>query len=734
MSRVITFLILCFVLQQHVWATRNTTLTSTLPNQFVCDPSQSFSIYGPQVNSAIWQQTTDTTLAPSQLFLYTSGITLNQSDSVMYYRRLSADYSDTSNWYLVRYVPKPSVTNVSSYTICSGATTSISLTATSPSRFKYTVATIIFGTTGASSDSNNTIAQTLVNPSNNSTSGIVYRVVPTDIYSGCVGPATDITVNVLPKPQVTNITTSSMCSGSPFTIPLTASVASTFTWTKVSSSTSVTGAKDSSGTSMLLNLVNSSNTTNGNAVFAVRAISTNGNCQGNSVNFTITVKPLPIITNVFGDTICSGLVNEQVYFQNSIASTLAWTPIQSQQVTGALSGSGSPMRQSLVNSSNSSYGYVDYLVNLTSSPGNCTNPAQPLRIYVAPTPKINGPTTKLICNGSNTNLIPSTDYPGLFTWRLGTKTGNVTGATAQLQIRPGIFQTLINNDTTTASQVYLVKHTLIDAPCSSEEKAITILVSPTSNQVLLTDSFFSVCSGSLLRDTLNATPNASFAWKPIANTNITGALADSGSVFEQVLSLQGQTTAVQEFELWPFLGTEGCMANALSLKVQVKENPRVGFSYLLLADTFSFFPSDTNLVSYLWSFGDSNYSTLKFPKHTYTKAGTYAVTLTAYNSLGCAKDTSLNVVYTPPVGLAELSTEKFWQVYPNPAQQALYIQPKYTNLTYNIKVRDVLGRVLFDVNAQAEQQVDVSGWSNGLYFITIQSATLQHTEPLLIAR
>jgi PKD repeat protein len=652
----------------------------------------------------------------------------------MYYRRLSADYSDTSNWFLVLYVPKPSVTNLSAYSICSGTTTSIPLTATAACSFKYTVVTTIFGTTGASSDSNNTISQTLVNPSNNLTSGIVYRVVPTSLYSGCVGFAKDITVNVLPKPQITTISSYSMCSGTPLTIPLTASVASTFIWTKVSSSSTVSGAKDSSGSSMVLNLFNSSNTTSGTSVYAVKARSLTGDCQGNSVNFTVSVRPLPVITKVLSDTICSGLVNEQFLFQYSIPSTLAWTPIQSQQVTGAQSGAAWTMRQSLVNSSTSMYGYVDYLVDLTSSPGDCTNPAQPLRIYVAPIPKINEPSTKLICNGSNTNLVPNTDYPGMFTWRLGAKTGNVTGSSAQLQLQPGIFQTLTNADTTTGAQVYLVKHILKDAQCTSAEKAITILVSRTSNQVVLNDSFFSVCSGTMLRDTLNATPNASFAWKPITNSSITGALADSGSVFQQVLTLQeGQNTAVQEFELWPYLGTEGCIANPLNLKVQVNENPRVGFSYTFLADTFSFFPSDTNLVSYLWSFGDSNYSTLKFPKHTYTQAGIFAVKLTAYNSSGCSTTTNLSISYSP-VGLTELDGDKFWKVYPNPAQQEVYIQPRHTSLDYSIKVRDVLGRVLLDIHANSEHKVDVSEWNNGLYFITIQSALLQHTKPLLIAK
>jgi gliding motility-associated-like protein len=40
-------------------------------------------------------------------------------------------------------------------------------------------------------------------------------------------------------------------------------------------------------------------------------------------------------------------------------------------------------------------------------------------------------------------------------------------------------------------------------------------------------------------------------------------------------------------------------------------------------------------VSYAWSFGDGNHSTLRSPTHHYTAADTYRVTLTVVDSVGC---------------------------------------------------------------------------------------------------
>ncbi|MBA2501177.1 MAG: PKD domain-containing protein [Chitinophagaceae bacterium] len=43
----------------------------------------------------------------------------------------------------------------------------------------------------------------------------------------------------------------------------------------------------------------------------------------------------------------------------------------------------------------------------------------------------------------------------------------------------------------------------------------------------------------------------------------------------------------------------------------------------------------TGILNYKWNFGDGSSSTLKDPQHTYTKAGTYTVSLITSSSLGC---------------------------------------------------------------------------------------------------
>ncbi len=56
-----------------------------------------------------------------------------------------------------------------------------------------------------------------------------------------------------------------------------------------------------------------------------------------------------------------------------------------------------------------------------------------------------------------------------------------------------------------------------------------------------------------------------------------------------------------------------------------------------------FFNGTTNLLRSDWNFGDQNFSTLRNPVHRYTRTGTYTVTLTITDSLGCFSTASKTI-------------------------------------------------------------------------------------------
>ncbi len=63
----------------------------------------------------------------------------------------------------------------------------------------------------------------------------------------------------------------------------------------------------------------------------------------------------------------------------------------------------------------------------------------------------------------------------------------------------------------------------------------------------------------------------------------------------------------------------------------------------------TYVPSGTTLNNFLWNFGDGTTSNIENPTHTYSTPGTYSVTFTISNALGCisTKTTSVTVVQAP---------------------------------------------------------------------------------------
>jgi hypothetical protein len=119
----------------------------------------------------------------------------------------------------------PATVNATSATICSGGTTSVSLTSpTVGATFTWPAPTVTGGITGSSSGSGTPIAQTLTNQG--ASAGIVtYAVSAT--AGGCTGTAQNIVVTVNPVPVITAPPTA-ICYGQ--TETLTASAGSAWQW------------------------------------------------------------------------------------------------------------------------------------------------------------------------------------------------------------------------------------------------------------------------------------------------------------------------------------------------------------------------------------------------------------------------------------------------------------------------------------------------------------------------
>jgi hypothetical protein len=194
----------------------------------------------------------------------------------------------------------------SGQTICSGTSTSITLSTTSLDSVSFSWTVVQTGVTGASAGTGNTISQTL---SGNGTA--VYTVTPKEVVSQCNGTPITITVTVNPIPNVIATPSSLIIdSGSSANITLSSSfVGTTFAWTVVQSG--VTGATSGTGSTISQVLAGE-----GTATYTITPI--NNGCTGNPINAVVTVAGLVISNNT----------KINIWFDNSGSMDSTLSPLQ----------------------------------------------------------------------------------------------------------------------------------------------------------------------------------------------------------------------------------------------------------------------------------------------------------------------------------------------------------------------------------------------------------------------
>src|SRR5690606_25138114 len=183
--------------------------------------------------------------------------------------------------------------NASNQTICSGESTSVSITnpnGVTGTTFSWTIQGSS-NVTGASAGSGGTISQVL-NSTDGITSGsVTYRITPT--ANGCSGSFIDVTVTVNPAPVITNTSTqlqTTICSGTALNFTPTSSIGgTTYSWTS-SVSGSIIGIT-ASGTGAITDTPINTGNTAGTVTYTITP--SIGGCDGTPRDYVVTVNPIP---------------------------------------------------------------------------------------------------------------------------------------------------------------------------------------------------------------------------------------------------------------------------------------------------------------------------------------------------------------------------------------------------------------------------------------------------------
>jgi PKD repeat protein len=135
-------------------------------------------------------------------------------------------------------------------------------------------------------------------------------------------------------------------------------------------------------------------------------------------------------------------------------------------------------------------------------------------------------------------------------------------------------------------------------------------------------------------------------------------------------------------------------------------------------------------LNYYWSWGDGTNSTGAYPSHTFATAGFYTICLTIVDSTsGCSNTfcdstyiqksgnsmVTVNVIPSGSAGISEVQADNSFLLYPNPAQNTLYLEN--INLNAEISIFDFSGKNV--INVKGTTSIDISGLTKGVYCIRL---------------
>ena len=567
-----------------------------------------------------------------------SSVSANPTSTITYTVTGTDINSCTASTQVTVTVNSLPVITVAPATICTGQ--SATLTASGASTYTWSPATALSATTGST---------VTANPTSTST----YTVTGTD-NNGCVS-STQVTVTVNALPVVT-VTSASICNGQSTT--LTASGASTYSWSPATNLSATIGATLTANPTSTI-------------TYTVTGTDANGCTSTGQGTVTVTTVVVSVSPNT---AICNGMPTT---LTAGGATTYSWSPSSSLSSSTGSSVTANP-------TVNTTYTVIGTTNGCTAS-AQVTVTVNGIILVVSPNVSIcNGQSTSLTATGATT-----------YTWSPATGLSSTTGSPV--------------NASPTATTTYTVTGT--SNGCSATGQ-VTVTVNPLPVVTVNTPS--PICAGQSV--TLTAGGASTYSWSPstglsattgtsvtanpastttytITGTDVNGCTATAqttvtvnpvpGASFNSNVTNCSlnvsfvNTSAGAVSYAWNFgdaststsvnpthsysstgsynvtliaISAAGC-SDTFSAPVQLLFTiPTTGFTFVNppCTNTINFTNQSTGATSYNWNFGDASTSTSQNPSHNYSSSGNYLVTLVSTSSSGCT-DTTAQIVTLLPV-------------------------------------------------------------------------------------
>ncbi len=140
-----------------------------------------------------------------------------------------------------------------------------------------------------------------------------------------------------------------------------------------------------------------------------------------------------------------------------------------------------------------------------------------------------------------------------------------------------------------------------------------------------------------------------------------------------------------------------------------------------IGDQVNFTNTSVGGSTYGWDFGDGNISNAQDPSNTYNTPGTYTVTLTATNSVGCFSTETMVITVEDPSGIPDENLAAMLSFYPNPTEGELNLTWDELNVD-KVEITNHLGQILYqkqNLSGTQNCQFDMGKDPKGIYFIHV---------------
>jgi hypothetical protein len=290
-------------------------------------------------------------------------------------------------------------------------------------------------------------------------------------------------------------TSTSVCSGTSLSFPLTSGAAATYSWL-TSTNANVTGETTTATVSSTLNnTLVSSLTSPTTVVYTVTPTGTAGSCVGTAQSVSVTVNPKPVMTSATTYSICSG-VAMNFPLTSGATSTYSWNTSDNVNTTGesVLGQSGATINNTIISSLTTATTLV-YTVTPTGTTGACVGNTQNVTVTVNPKPTVTSASAKTICSGNSVALALTSATPSTYTW-LSNNNTNVNGESTTSQTGSTITNTVTSTSTSIQTLTYTVTPTSTTGSCVGTAQTVTVTLDnlPPAASV---GSDISLCSSSL---------------------------------------------------------------------------------------------------------------------------------------------------------------------------------------------------------------------------------------------